>query len=226
MTTTSSNLLTVTNTAANAISGGASSSYINGPLARALPASLGTGSTYSFPVGKGTFNPFEMVNPTTNVSATIQAEVFDANSGGTAGSGLTSLNTNRYWSATVTAGSFTSTVVQLTDSSVSSSSRIGKSSTVNGIYNSIGGTVSGLTISSNLITGTLITSSSFFNIGAISCPMSLTVNDNGDTSDASPGEGICADANGKCTLRFRKRVLIPVAAAQSMSTSALARLTR
>src|SRR5205085_485680 len=112
VTTTSSNLLTVTNTAANAISGGASSSYINGPLARALPASLGTGSTYSFPVGKGTFNPFEMVNPTTSVSATIQAEVFDGNSGGTAGSGLSSLNMNRYWSAPVTAGSFTSTAVR------------------------------------------------------------------------------------------------------------------
>ncbi len=29
----------------------------------------------------------------------------------------------------------------------------------------------------------------------------ITVNDVGDTVDASPGDGICADANGKCTLR-------------------------
>ncbi len=196
VTTTSSNLLAVTNSATNAISGGASSSYINGPLARALPASLGTGSTYSFPVGKGTFNPFDLLNPTTSVSVTIQAEVFDASAGGTAGSGLSSLNTNRYWSAAVMAGSFTSTAVRLTDSGVSSSSRIGKSSAVSGTYDSIGGTVSGSTITSNPIT-----SLSFFNIGTISCPASFIVNDNGDTSDANPGDAVCADANGKCTLR-------------------------
>jgi CSLREA domain-containing protein len=31
--------------------------------------------------------------------------------------------------------------------------------------------------------------------------LSLTVNSNGDTGDASPGNGICADSNGNCTLR-------------------------
>jgi hypothetical protein len=29
----------------------------------------------------------------------------------------------------------------------------------------------------------------------------FTVNDRGDTPDASAGDGTCADANGKCTLR-------------------------
>jgi CSLREA domain-containing protein len=34
-----------------------------------------------------------------------------------------------------------------------------------------------------------------------SCPTVLTVNDLGDTTDASPGDGICATAAGVCTLR-------------------------
>ncbi|HXI23965.1 MAG TPA: hypothetical protein VNG71_08815, partial [Pyrinomonadaceae bacterium] len=160
ITTSSSTLLSITNTAANAISGGSASSYINGPLARALPASLVSGNTYTFPVGKGTFNPFEMVNPTTSVTATIQAEVFDANSGGTVGTGLLSLNTNRYWQAAVTSGAFTNTKVKLTDSSIVATTKIGKSSTQSGTYDSIGGTILGQTITSNTIT-----SFSFFNLG-------------------------------------------------------------
>ena len=33
------------------------------------------------------------------------------------------------------------------------------------------------------------------------CPSTLTVNDLGDTPDAAPGDRVCADAVGKCTLR-------------------------
>ena len=167
VTTTPTNLLTVTNPASAAISGGSSSSYINGPLARALPGALATGATFLFPVGKGSFSPFEMVNPTTTVSATIRAEEFDANAGGTVGTGLGALNTNRYWMGTITSGSFTNTTVKLTDSSVTlnASSRIGKSATAGGTYNSIGGTVSGSTITSDSIT-----SFSSFVIGSASAP--------------------------------------------------------
>ena len=51
-----------------------------GPLVRTLPANLVTGSTYTFPVGKGSFKMLELVNPTTNAggTVTIEAEVFDA----------------------------------------------------------------------------------------------------------------------------------------------------
>ncbi len=35
----------------------------------------------------------------------------------------------------------------------------------------------------------------------ITCPSTLTVNDLGDTPDATPGNGVCADSTGKCTLR-------------------------
>lgn len=33
------------------------------------------------------------------------------------------------------------------------------------------------------------------------CPSTFTVNDTGDTTDANLGNGVCADSNGKCTLR-------------------------
>ena len=35
----------------------------------------------------------------------------------------------------------------------------------------------------------------------LSCPSLFTVNDLGDMPDANPGDTVCADANGKCTLR-------------------------
>ena len=187
MTTTSTNLLTVLNTAPGAISG-SSSSYINGPLARVLPASLAAGSTYAYPLGKAGFNPFELVNPTTTAGGTVtlQAEEFDGNSGGTAGTGLKSLNTNRYWQGIITAnsGNFTNTTVRLTDSSVTSISRIGKSETIppGGTYNSIGGTVAGSTIVSDAIT-----SFSFFNIGTITTETDVAV---------SAGDLLITDSNG------------------------------
>ncbi len=183
LTTTSTNLLTVSGTTVGSISGGSSTSYINGPIARALPASLASGSTYVFPVGKGSYNPFEMVNPTTSGTATIQAEVFDANSGGSAGTGIGLLKTNRYWQGTVTSGSFTNTSVRLTDSTVSAGNLIGKSATQTGSFDSIGGTFSGSTILSNTIT-----SFSFFNIGMSLPKITVTkvvVNSGGGTKNVS-----------------------------------------
>ena len=93
--------------------------YVNGPLERTLPASLLTGSTYLFPVGKGSYTPFELVNPTTGAGGTcvVKAEVFDANCGGTSGTGMGALNTDRYWNATLTSGAanFTNTTARLTE---------------------------------------------------------------------------------------------------------------
>jgi CSLREA domain-containing protein len=177
LTTSASNLLAVTNTTTGAVSAGSASSYVNGPLNRTLPASLASGSTYSFPVGKSGFNPFELVNPTTTAGGTVSftAEEFDGNSTGAAGAGLLSLNTDRYWGASITSGSgnFTNTQVKLTNSSaLSGNNRIGKSATANGTYVSMGGTVSGSTITSDPIT-----SFSFFNIGTGSSTISGTVFD-------------------------------------------------
>jgi uncharacterized repeat protein (TIGR01451 family)/CSLREA domain-containing protein len=203
LTTSLSNLLTVTDTSAAVVTGGSASSYINGPLARVLPASLATGSTYSFPVGKAGFNPFELVNPTTTAGGTVtfMAEAFDGSTGGTAGSGLSSLNTDRYWQGTITANSafFTNTKVKLTNSSaLAAINRIGKSETAppGGTYVSIGGSVSGSTITSDPIS-----TFSYFVIASASCPTSFTVNNTGSDADAAAGDGICATSGSVCTLR-------------------------
>jgi CSLREA domain-containing protein len=184
-TLTTTNLLTVTNTATTAITGGSSTSYVNGPLGRILPASLATGSTYSFPVGKGSYNPFDLVNPTTNAGGTVtfKAEEFDGNSGGSAGTGLTSLNTDRYWEASITAnpGNFTNTSVKLTNSSaLSANARVGKSATQTGSYASIGGTVA-----SNTVTSDPFSSFSFFAIGTGLASTTTTVTADDTTVDAA-----------------------------------------
>ena len=98
---TSSNFVTVAGTTTTSISGGNDTSYVSGPLARKLPSSLVAGSTYNFPIGKGIYKPLAFVDPVSTAGGpvVVSAEVFDANSGGTPGTGMLSLNTNRYWSA-------------------------------------------------------------------------------------------------------------------------------
>ncbi len=88
------------------MSGGSAATWVNGPLVRTLPPSIVYRRTYTFPVGKGSFKMLELVNPTTNAggTVTIEAEAFDTDSGGTAGTGFDALNHNRYWSAQITAG--------------------------------------------------------------------------------------------------------------------------
>ena len=114
LTTTSSNLLSITNTASSAISGGSATSFINGPVTWTLPANLVSGSTYNFPVGKGTtYLPFALVNPTTGTgTVTAQVEAFTANAGGTFDATLSSLSNTEYWSLT-TSGDFTNSSVSL-----------------------------------------------------------------------------------------------------------------
>ena len=148
VTTTTTNLLTVTNTAVGAIAGTPANGYINGPIARAVTTNAGP---YVFPTGKAGYNPFEMVNVTG--SPTVRAEVFDGNSGGTAGSGVFSLNTNHYWQGVVTSGTLTSTQVRLNDSTAAAGNIVAKADPgPGGAYNSQGGTaVAGVSVLSNAI---------------------------------------------------------------------------
>ena len=142
LTTTSTNLLTVTGTTTASITGGSATSFVNGPIARTLPLSLVTGSNYSFPVGKTTYNPFVLVNPTTNSggTVTIQSEVVEANTGGTAGTLMGTLNTNKYWASSTTAGAtnFTDSLIQLNDTP-NGADAIAASATLTGAYNIVGG---------------------------------------------------------------------------------------
>src|SRR5439155_1915291 len=115
-----------------------------------LPASNTTG-TYVFPIGKSLYKAFELINPTTGAggTVTVQVEVFDADSGGTAGVGQDAINHNRYWNAQITAGAanFTNSSVRLTERN-STGNAIGQSATLGGAYDSIGGTLLPATLQS------------------------------------------------------------------------------
>ena len=125
-------------------------------------------------------DPFELVNPTTNAgaSAVITAEVFDANSVGTAGVNMQSLNTNRYWTASASgnAASFTNTFIKVTDASVVSSSAIASSATLAGTYDIVGGTSPTVVVGAS-VTSTAPASTSlpgFYALGLKAVPMVYT----------------------------------------------------
>ncbi len=140
--TDAANVVTATGTTAASVT--RTTGYVSGPLRRTLPASLLTGSTYLFPVGRSAYKPFELVNATTNAGGTvvIEAEQFDGATGGTAGTGMLSINTNAYWHSAITAGggNFTSTTIRLTDGAgLASSDAIARSATQTGAYDFAGG---------------------------------------------------------------------------------------
>ena len=142
VTTTSTNLLSVTNSATSSISGGSSTSFINGPLKWSLPASLASGSSYVFPVGVETnYYPLTLVNPTTGTTApTVQIEAKATGSGGTFDGTLFSLSSTEYWTMTTT-GSFTNSSVSVSrPTAITPYDVIAGSTAANGTYTSLGGT--------------------------------------------------------------------------------------
>jgi hypothetical protein len=149
LTTTSSNLLSITNTSVSAISGGNSTSYINGPLRWSV--SNGSGGDYKFHVGKSSnYLPLNVNNPT-GTFPVITAEAFVANAGGSAGSGLASLSTSEYWSV-VNTGTLSAATISLAKASIGSNNGIGTSTTLAGNYNNLGGSVTNTLIASNTVT--------------------------------------------------------------------------
>ena len=142
LTTTSTNLLSVTNTSTTAISGGSATSFINGPVKWSLPAGLVSGSTYNFPVGKGTtYLPFSLVNPTAGTGAVAaQVDAFTGNSGGSPNATITSLSNSEYWSL-VTTGNFTNSSLTISrPSAISPLDEVSGSTTLTGSYTSLNGT--------------------------------------------------------------------------------------
>jgi hypothetical protein len=116
-------------------------SYVNGPLARNFPTGLVNISTYRFPIGKADYNQVELQNLSTSSTGTLAAEVFDANAGGTFGTGVVEVNTNRYWNITPSSAFISAINVRLTETvaGVGTANRVTQSSTLTGSYNSVGG---------------------------------------------------------------------------------------
>ncbi|MDD3321761.1 MAG: GEVED domain-containing protein, partial [Paludibacter sp.] len=192
LTTSSSNLLNLTNTATTAISGGSTTAFVNGSINWTLPASLTSGSTYNFPVGKGsTYLPFSLVNPTTGTSAVLaKIEAFTSSAGGTVDATLNSISSTEYWTLS-TVGDFTNSSVSATrTTAISPNDVIAGSPTVSGQYTTLAGTAGtyGVTASnsigsnrtfvfaskkSTIVTGS-ITGSPFSPNSSVSVPFTIT----------------------------------------------------
>ncbi len=208
-TTTTANLLTITGI--TAIGGTPSSTAcVSGPVDRVIPANRSTALTLLYPLGKGgSYNPFELVNPTTGAggSVTVRAEVFNANAGGFAGAGFASMNTNRYWSSSITAGAanlLTSGAVKLTETTpalVSGTHGVGQCSSVGGTYAYKGGSVSAPTIQT---TSTLNSGYGFFvigTVGPITCPSpTLVVGPGGDFNSLTDASAVLNALPINCNL--------------------------
>ena len=157
LTTSATYPLYVTYTIAGAISGGSATTFISGPVRWTLPASLVSGSTYVFPVGKGSnYYPFTLVNPTTGTgTVTAQVEAFNTGSGGTYNSTLSALSSTEYWTM-VTGGNFTNTTLSVSRPSGISPLNVlaGNATGVAGTYSSLFGTPSGFGITNSNAIGT------------------------------------------------------------------------
>lgn len=157
--TTSTTILRVTNTSANAIVGGSESAYVSGPLLRNLPASSSIVAAYNFPVGTGTYYtnpryyPFTLNNPITGtgiITATVQA--FAANAGGSSAATIQSMSSSEYWQLS-TSGNLTNSKVSVSrPTAIAPFNSIAGSTTQTGTYNLLNGTfsVNGVTNSDNI----------------------------------------------------------------------------
>jgi hypothetical protein len=138
ITTTITNLLTLGSLAT--VSGGSSLSFVDGPIAHTWTTAT---ATKTYPLGKGaTYRPLDIAL-TTPQSPVLRAEVFNANASGT--SALNAISTVRYYQTSLVSGTaIRGGTVKITygaDDGVSDFSQlvVAISSTVNGIYLSLGG---------------------------------------------------------------------------------------
>jgi gliding motility-associated-like protein len=144
--TTSSNLLTISNTSTSAINGGSATAYVDGPLAWSVPAT--TSGNYTFPIGNGgKYLPLTL-SPNSTSGTTVTATAFNQNSGGTPDKTVTSISQTEYWSVTTSSPFTSGPLVSVTrPNAVAPDNALAVSSTSNGVYTAIGGTAGGNTIS-------------------------------------------------------------------------------
>ncbi|MEI6185562.1 MAG: hypothetical protein WCP65_08530, partial [Bacteroidota bacterium] len=152
---TSTNVLTVTGTAATAITGYSATNFINGTLARALPASTVNTGSWVYPVGTVSaaadtilYNPFTIINPSTGTTPYIKVTVMKGNFAGSAGAYLQSVNTDRRWNVVLDSGVFNYSRVMLYDTNINSTKLMARSTTVNGSFTGLLGTLGTFTYTS------------------------------------------------------------------------------
>lgn len=169
--TTSGNTLTLTNTSASAITGGSSSSYINGSLTRALPSGLASGTSYAFPIGTGTgYYPLTLVNPTTSGAVNVTGSAFAGNAGGSINATLLSKSSTEYWSIATSNSSLTNTAISVERPTVISPyDGLAGSTTQTGTYTTLGGTSSTYGVS----TSNAVNTNRFFVLAQIAPTLTL-----------------------------------------------------
>ncbi|TAE90303.1 MAG: hypothetical protein EAY81_00950, partial [Bacteroidetes bacterium] len=147
LTTTSTNILTILGNQSGNVAR-TSTGYVDGPLTRTI--GLGAVGSFVFPLGVGTTANLglEIINPVVGIAdITLTAIARSLATGGSVGTGLTSLTNTRYWSiAPVGGGGILTSVgnVRIFESTPttlgSNSKKIGFTTQLsNGTYNSIGG---------------------------------------------------------------------------------------
>lgn len=174
LTATLPNTITVTGTNVTNITGGSATAYVNGALTRILPNNA-VAANYKFPIGKTAYRLFEFggISTTGTGTASFTVEAFDAGPyTAVAGTGLSAINTDKYWSLTGNLGTVTISAlsVRLTDAGLIATNRIGQSNSSLDVYNSIGGTVTGgtLIISTTAVDYSAFSTGTYFRIGSAS----------------------------------------------------------
>ena len=193
LTTSNTNLLTVSASAGAGFVGGSSSSFVNGPVATS------TTGTLTYPVGAGTAYRPVTLGSIAGTSPVISVQVTNGSTGGTASTGLSSISPVRYWTIALVSGSFTSATVNLTygaDDGVTDNSHLNigsfSGSTPAGAYISIGS--SGSANGSGNITSNSVTS-----LGAPASPSFFVLANGTGGSNPLPVEltSFTGSANGR-----------------------------
>lgn len=189
LTTTSTNLLTITNQNTTAIIGGGSGKYVNGSLRWQLSNTAGS---YVFPVGKaGNYYPYTLQTASASIPI-VTVEAFAVAAAGTncSGGGIASTSATEYWHATLNSGSFTGTVSLERQIGLGTLDVISQSiSTLAGDYFSIRGLVSG----NSVVTSANISTLGFFRLATKSNDDCLNPSDAGTigTPTNYTAGGIC-----------------------------------
>ena len=178
---TSTNSLTISNTAAGAITGAGlgTTSYINGAVIRGLASGTNSGS-YLFPVGiyssADYYYGFTLTNPVASASATVSIQATVPGGTFTAGANLSSVSANEYWNMSVTGGTVAASSVLLSSAAAAGAGNnavtYGTSNVTNTTFNSIGASVAYpiLTSGSPLPAG----STYYFAMGIATCTYCVT----------------------------------------------------
>jgi len=156
------------------VSGGSSSSFVNGPMQYA-----GTTGDKDFPIGAGSDYRPVVISSLSGSSPVIQFEMINSNPGGTPGD-VPVISTVRYWQGTISSGTVSAGFIDLTygvDDQVQDAADVVvvRSSTINGTYNSLGGSGVGAPTGHVTSTSSFGTSLDYFTLGSTTTDNSLPV---------------------------------------------------